>query len=185
MKDKKKLKSILLTLIEFIALIFLTRFMFTKVFNPVSVDVSSMKPTVYDRDIGLVNVFDASHQEYHRFDVVVIKMDEKKDYLIKRVIGLPGETIAYRDDHLYVNGVLVEEDFLDKEYVEATKKELNSPTFTQDVIEITLKENEYYCLGDNRPHSSDSRVYGPFRYDEIKGKGILILFPFNHMTWAD
>ena len=97
------------------------------------------------------------------------------------MVGLPGETISYTDGVLYVDGAPVNETFFDEAYVSTYGAD-----FMRDIEPVTLKEDEYYCLGDNRPHSSDSRVYGPFKEDVIVAKGALILFPlaeFGVRTW--
>ena len=112
---------------------------------------------------------------------VVDIVTEKNEYLVKRVIGLPGETVSYANGQLYINGESVDEDFLSQEYVESY-----GSGWMPDVNEITLGEDEYYCLGDNRPHSSDSRYSGPFKKENIRSKGIFIAWPlsdFGVETW--
>ena len=107
--------------------------------------------------------------------------DREKEYIVKRVIGLPNEKVSYVDDQLYINDQPVEEPFLNTEY-----KNSYNGTFTDGVLETTLGDDEYYCLGDNRPNSKDSRYYGPFSVKNISSKGILILWPLqsiNLLTW--
>ena len=93
--------------------------------------------------------------------------------------GPSGEkySIAYRS----INGEPFDEPFLEEEYVSTY-----GDSFMEDVEPVTLAENEYYCLGDNRPHSSDSRYYGPFKKDEIECRGVFIIYPFSNFgakTW--
>ena len=115
-----------------------------------------MSPTLENGDLGFALRTKLGFQEIKRFDIVVLESPSK--YLVKRIIGLPGETIEYKDNQLYINGTAMNEPFL-------------SNTLTED-FNVTLAENEYYVLGDNRQHSMDSRVYGPFMKDQI----IAILF---------
>lgn len=144
------------------------------VIKPIRVEGSSMYPTLVDQDLGVANVLSVELGDINRFDIVIIHLQDPDEYLVKRVIGLPGETVSYKDGILYINQEAVEEDFLDESY----KKEWGT-VFMSDVEEITLQEGEYYCLGDNRPASKDSRYYGPFDKSQIVAKGAMILFPFS------
>ena len=151
------------------------------VIRPVRVYGDSMYPTLLDGGIGFSNVLGMKPGEIRRFDIVIIYVPEKNEYLVKRVIGLPGETVSYSNGQLYINGEAMDEDFLDQKYVEECGQ-----YFMSDVAPITLESDEYYCLGDNRPASSDSRYYGPFKKENIRSKGILILWPFSDFgvhTW--
>lgn len=140
----------------------------------IRVDGSSMYPTLENNEFGISNVLSVKLDKIDRFDIAVIYMDKENKYLVKRVIALPGETVSYRSGILYINGKEVKEDFLNTEYVRTY-----NGTFMKDVEEITLAEDEYFCLGDNRPNSKDSRYYGPFRRNQIKCVGALILYPFD------
>ena len=149
--------------------------------RPVRVYGDSMYPTLLNGGIGFSNVIGMKTGELERFDIAIIYVEEKNENLVKRVIGLPGETLSYRNGQLYINGQAVDEPFLDQAYGEQC-----GPYFMSDIPEITLGEDEYYCLGDNRPASSDSRYYGPFKKDQIRSKGVLILWPFSDFglhTW--
>lgn len=139
---------------------------------PIQVQGSSMYPTLEDQSSGLSNLLGKETESIKRFDIVIIKIGNKR--IVKRVIGLPGETISYQNGMLYVNGEHVTENFLDKSYVEGYEG-----NFMANVTPITLGTDEYYCLGDNRPHSSDSRYYGAFKAEDITSKGIFIVFPFD------
>lgn len=111
----------------------------------------SMTPTLTDGSIK----FGFRHFTIDRFIIVAIDSEKYSKYLVKRVIGLPNETIEYKDNLLYINGEMVLDNY-------------NFGT-TEDFI-ITLKDNEYFCLGDNRNNSADSRTYGPFTSDDIFAK---------------
>jgi signal peptidase I len=160
-----------------VAVFLLTSF----VIRPVQVRGSSMYPELNDASIGFSNVIGYNISGLKRFDIAIIYVAEKDEYLVKRVIGLPGETVSYEDGQLYINGAFVKEDFFNQDYVDSY-----NGTFMSDVAPITLGADEYYCLGDNRPHSSDSRYYGPFKKENIKSKGVFIFWPFDKFsvqTW--
>lgn len=149
------------------------------VFNPaVRVDGDSMYPTLHNNAIGFSNILTYRMQGLKRFDIAIIYVPEKKEYLVKRVIGLPGETIEYRQDQLLVNGEAVAEDFFDQDY---KRSQSANGSFTQDFGPVTLADDEYFMLGDNRPYSSDSRWYGPFKKEQIKAKDVVVLFPFQQI----
>jgi signal peptidase I len=145
----------------------------TFVATPVKVNGDSMYPQVKDEQVGFSMVFGKNQIE--RFDIVVVYIKETNKYLVKRVIALPNETVSYKDSQLYINGIAIEEDFLDDDYVSSQSM---TRDFTGD-LEVTLAEDEYFLLGDNRPYSKDSRSYGAFSKEDIISKGLFVLFPFN------
>lgn len=139
----------------------------TFIITPIKVDGASMYSTLSDGDILLLKKYDNS---YDRFDVVVFRYGN--DRLIKRVIGLPGETIEYSGNKLYVNGKYVKEPFLKN----------NQETFDFKLRKlgiIEIPDDYYFVLGDNRTNSTDSRIIGPVSKDDIQGKTDLVIFPFN------
>lgn len=144
------------------------------VVRPVQVKGSSMYPTLNDSARGFSNVLGYRISGLKRFDIAIIYLPEKDEYLVKRVIGLPGETVSYSNGQLYINGDPVAEPFLNEKYEESY-----GSAFMEDVAPVKLGKDEYYCLGDNRPHSSDSRYYGPFKKENIISKGIFIMWPLN------
>ena len=181
MMEWEDIKDILKTVVvTFITCFLITTFFF----RPVQVQGSSMHPQVKDGLIGFSSIVTRNISGIDRFDVVVIRLDEKKEDLIKRVIGLPGETIEFKNDVLYINGEAYEQYFLDSEYVEQEKARAHSDVFTHD-FRFTLGEDEYFCMGDNRIVSADSRVYGPFSAKKIKSVGILVLFPFSEFGYIN
>ena len=126
---------------------------------PIVVNGSSMYPNLKNGNIGLSSkMFD--EDDIERFDIVVLDTGEKK--IIKRVVGMPGETIRYTDNKLYINDEFVEENFID--------------TTTEDFY-AHVPDGEYFCLGDNRMHSADSRYYGTFKFEQIVSKGVVLLIP--------
>ena len=135
MSKTKDIKTFIILFLVFIAI--------KLAVMPYVVSGESMYPTLHNGQLG-VGVR-TSFEEVHRFDIVVVRANNK--YLIKRVIGLPGEKVEYRDNKLYIDDVEVTDPY----------NFGNTGNFN-----VTLKDNEFYCLGDNREHSSDSRTYGPF-----------------------
>lgn len=152
-------------------------------FAPIVVDGPSMLPTLHDGDQVIVNKFVYHLREPERFDVVVFHASEQRDF-IKRVIGLPGEHIEYRDDQLYVNGEAVEEPFLDerREFTEPYQPLTNDFTLEELPGEYdTIPEGYVLVLGDNRTNSTDSRMIGLIPIEEIVGKAMFIYLPFDRI----
>ena len=107
----------------------------------------------------------------------------KSEYLIKRIIGLPGETVKIENGNVYIKPVGHGEYFLleEKYLPEGVKTTMMDYGTAKGYNEIKLADNEYFCLGDNRPVSNDSRYLGPFTSDRIKGVAIVRVYPFNEM----
>ena len=127
---------------------------------------------------------------YDRGDIVILDGENMEgynheEYLIKRIIGLPGETVRIADGHVYIREAGAEDFYmLDEPYIDASVETyVMSWGMERGYDEITLGEDEYYCLGDNRPVSNDSRNLGPFSADRIKGIAFLIIYPFNAITF--
>ncbi|MBB6452944.1 signal peptidase I [Salirhabdus euzebyi] len=154
----------------------------TFLFTPIVVEGPSMLPTLESNDHMVVNKFSYRFSEPKRFDIIVFHSPEKSDY-IKRIIGLPGEHIAYKDEILYVDGQAILEPFI-KERLE----KLMSPShYTHDfrLEEVeggyeVIPDGHVFVLGDNRTNSTDSRFIGPVPYDQIVGKAQLVYWPFKH-----
>lgn len=162
----KKIANALLEIIKTLLIAFLIVFLcFKFIFISAIVDGNSMYPTLHDGDRGFSFVV-TKNIGIERFDICVIDPEDVDYLLVKRVIGLPGETIEYKDNKLYVNGEYIKENFL--------SDEVNTYDFT-----VTLGEDEYYCLGDNRENSNDSRHYGAFSSEEIMSTKFFIYYPFS------
>lgn len=157
----KIIKSLIPYIIIIIAVVLIRTFIVT----PVRVNGSSMYSTLKGNEIMLLNKLG----KIDRFDIVVLKTDLERDNLIKRVIALPGETIEIIHNEIYINGERLAEKY---GYYEHSDYEMNTE-------KITLAADEYYCLGDNREISLDSRVFGPIKKESIKGTTNFIIFPFK------
>lgn len=167
MSDTKQLNKFQLFLKEYvpyIAIIILVLFIKRFVVSPIKVNGNSMVDTLHDGDIMLLNIVGYRLSGVERFDIVVCDTD--KEYIIKRVIGLPGETIEYRNNQLYVNGKKMKE---------------NYGSEVTDDFKVKVPKNSYYVLGDNRTNSLDSRYFGAFSKKQILGKTKLTLFPFGRI----
>lgn len=157
----KFIKEIVPYIIIFVFVLLLRSYVIT----PVQVVGNSMLNTLHEKEILILNKFIYRFNKIERFDIVVVKQ-EKEEALIKRVIGLPGETVEYKDNHLYINGEEIEDPYNDEK--------------TEDyILETTLGKEEYFVLGDNRSDSLDSRILGPIEQEEIKGRIDLRIWPFN------
>ena len=134
----------------------------TFIITPVIVSGSSMKPNFNDGELLLVRKIRYNEKTIKRFDVVVIKKD--KEEIIKRVIGLPGEHISYKNNKLYVNDT-----------------HLNTKDFNLEEICTcsSIPEGKYLVLGDNRPISKDSRSIGLIDEKDIVGKSVFRLWPIT------
>ena len=125
-------------------------------------------------------------KKYDRGDIVVLNGQgmegySKSEYLIKRVVGLPGETVKIADGNVYIKPMghgdyyLLQENYL-PEGVKTTMMDYGT---AHGYNEIKLGDNEYFCLGDNRPVSNDARNLGPFTADRIVAVAVFRAFPFN------
>lgn len=139
----------------------------TFILRPLQVHGPSMYPTLQDGEPFLTNVAAYLMFGVDRFDIVALKDEESGEQWIKRVIGLPNETVEVRDGKLYINGEFVEEPFLEE------------GTITYDFAAVTLGEDEYFVMGDNRTNSLDSRKRGPFPKSAILGKYAYVYFPWD------
>lgn len=124
-----------------------------------------MYPNLKDGQTGISFVI-SKYFGIDRFEIVIVKTENKD--IVKRVIGLPNEKIEYREDKLYVNGELIEQDF----------------DFVKDGTEdfsIELKDDEYFVLGDNRIVSRDSRDIGPINKSKIVSLHVFVITPFKEL----
>lgn len=149
------------SLIPYIIIIVVVVFIRTFIITPVKVNGTSMYPTLEGDEIMLLNKIGA----IDRFDIVVLKLDGEQNNLIKRIIGLPGETVEIKNNEIYINDELLDDPY--------------GTGITYNIDPVTLGEDEYFILGDNRIVSLDSRVFGKIHRSEIKGTTNFIMYPFS------
>nr|WP_041556840.1 signal peptidase I [Carnobacterium sp. 17-4] len=176
------LSTLLYCVVALIIFLLIRHFLFA----PVSVDGESMAPTLEDQDRLILNKID----KIDRFDVIVFPApDEPDKQYIKRVIGLPGDTIQYQDDVLYVNGEPVEEEYLEDSIENMTPGD----NFTEDFLlaaktgEETVPEGTYFVMGDNRQNSKDSRFseVGFIDASTVSGTTNLRIWPLKEFGAID
>lgn len=151
----KKIKDLLPYVIILIFIILIRSFIVT----PIKVNGSSMYNTLDGKEIMLLWKIN----KLERFDIVVAKTED--DTLIKRLYAFPGETIECKNGKIYINDSEIDDKYAFGE--------------TSDFSKVTLKENEYFLMGDNRLVSLDSRRIGPIHKDQIQGVTDFIIFPLN------
>jgi signal peptidase I len=149
----------------------------TFLFQAFYIPSASMVPTLRENDRVLVNKLSYRLHDVHRGDIVVFEAppgaDDGVDDLVKRVIGLPGEEISFRDNRVYVEGEPLDEGYLP----EGT---LTQPTC--DVAEtVAVPPGEYWMMGDNRMSSRDSRCFGAIPEDDIIGRVFVRIWPLGRI----
>ncbi len=153
--------KIIKELIPYVIIVVLIILLRIFVITPVRVDGASMRDTLEDGDILILYKL----ARIDRFDIVVLDEAVDDEIIIKRIIGLPGETVEIRNGEIYINGEVIEDEYAYGE--------------TSDYDEVTLGDDEYFILGDNRLISKDSRYFGPVKEDELMGEVILRIWPFS------
>jgi len=162
--------DILKTIIIVLILAFLIR---NFLFQPFVVEGQSMEPNLINDEYLLVNRLSYRIDSPKRGDVIVFQApnNPKYDY-IKRIIGLPGEEVEIKNNNIYINNQPLSENYINTENNFAQPKKNSN-------VKINLKQDEYFVLGDNRDHSSDSRDWGILPKNNIIGKAWLSLYPWN------
>lgn len=161
---KDSLKYLIVIAIVFFIALFVVSF--EQVIGP------SMKGTLDAGDVTIVNKLVYKFRTIKRNEIVSINQKDK--IMVKRVIGLPGEHIEYKDNKLYVNGSLVLENNISVETKDFKLEDIGYETIPKDM---------YFVLGDNRNNSSDSREFGLVKKDEIIGKIVMRLYPFSKIKF--
>lgn len=143
---------------------------------PVPVEGISMQNTLTQGDFVLMEKF----SDIERFDVIVFQMADGTTY-IKRVIGMPGDTVSYRNDQLYINEQVVEENFLEENLAHDEERipYTNDFEFEELMGVKKLGKGSYFVLGDNRRMSKDSRSFGAISEENIIGKARIVYYPLK------
>ena len=160
----------LLQTLVFAIAIFL--FIYLLILQPHKIKGASMEPNFPDAEYLLTDKVTYRFKEPQRGDVVVFKAPINQDEeFIKRIIGLPGESVSIKDNHVYINGKKLSESYLDE------KLTTTPGAFSLEAREVVVPSGQYFVLGDNRPHSSDSRAWGFVTKDKITGRAWLTYWP--------
>lgn len=167
-------REIIETVLYFAFLLLAVWFIITFVGQRTVVNGESMYETLHNGDNLWVDKFSYHIHEPERFDIVVFPMYDGEEYFIKRIIGLPGETVRIdHDGNIYINDELLEENY----GFEAIEPGRIGRAFEG----VTLGEDEYFVMGDNRNGSEDSRfdIVGNVKREDLVGKAIFRLWPFT------
>lgn len=169
-EEKKKTvgQEILSWILTFAVAIALALVIRTFIFEPVRVDGHSMDYTLANNEYMIVTKYDYLLGEPERFDVIICHYPERgRTNFVKRLVGLPGDTVSMLNGTLYVNGEAIDEPYI------TNKANYNMQAYT-------LKDDEYFVLGDNRSSSNDSHIIGPISREQIKGHVRCVAFPFKN-----
>lgn len=160
----------ILQVVLFAVAIFL--FVYLLILQPHKIKGQSMDPTFKNGEFLLTDKLSYRFGEPQRGDVVVFKAPpDDKDEFIKRIIGLPGEEVMVKNGRIYINNQLLEEQYLESTvYTQAGN-------YLMEGKSATVPSGEYILIGDNRPHSFDSRNFGPIRKEKFTGKAWVVYWP--------
>jgi signal peptidase I len=140
------------------------------VFDIIQVSGTSMLPTLHNSDRVAIEKVSLKANKIERGEIVIFDPGEKgRGIYIKRVIGIPGDTVEIKEGLVFVNGKQIEENYLKPD------------TYTEGDIKQQISDGEIFVLGDNREVSEDSRYIGPVPIENLKGHAIFRVFPFNQM----
>lgn len=169
---KDKVQKIIKELYPYVIVVIIVVLIRSFLVTPAIVDGVSMEPTLQDNNVVILNKLNYKLNDIERFDVVVIKWKDEK--IIKRVIGLPGEHVEYKNNNLYVDGFLVNEEF---KHAETFNFKLENIGYK------TIGGDKYFVVGDNRLDSNDSRFeVGLVDKQDILGRVNLRIFPINKIS---
>lgn len=162
---KEILEWALTIIIPVVAALLIHQYLFTFA----RVDGTSMLDTLHENNIMGVSRLHYRFNEPQRGEIITCNYPgEGNKLFVKRIIGLPGETIEIREGTVYIDGEPIAETYLTR-------------VDDQSMDPITLAKNEIFVMGDNRPVSRDSRAVGPLTLDEIYGRVLFVAFPFNEI----
>ena len=172
MKERSIVGEVLSWLIYIVIVVILSLGIITFIGQRTKVSGHSMETTLSDGDNLIVDKISYRFRDPERFEIIVFPFQyEEHTYYIKRIIGLPGETVQVIDGYVYINGEVLDENY--------GLEVMDDPGIAAEPI--TLGEDEYFVLGDNRNHSSDSRdpSVGVLHRDDIMGRAWIRIWPFD------
>ena len=172
MKERSILGELLSWLIYIVIVVILSLGIITFIGQRTKVSGHSMETTLSDGDNLIVDKISYRFRDPERFEIIVFPFQyEEHTYYIKRIIGLPGETVQVIDGYVYINGEVLDENY--------GLEVMDDPGIAAEPI--TLGEDEYFVLRDNRNHSSDSRdpSVGVLHRDDIMGRAWIRIWPFD------
>lgn len=179
--NRKKLKDIINVLLYLLGVLCLTYFVITFVGQRTRVEGDSMNETLYEGDNLIVDKITYRFRDPERFDVIVFPCPyERSMFFIKRIIGLPGETVQIDEKgNIHINGEILQEHY---------GKEIISPEHAGVAANpVTLGPDEYFVMGDNRNNSNDSRfaIVGNIKKEDIIGRVVLRIWPLSRFGSID
>lgn len=168
--DWLEIKEFLLDSTKFVIAVIFFLFLFVYVVSVTQVVGSSMSPTLENQEVLILNKANYNFFDVKRGDIISLSYEDTK-YLIKRVIGMPGDYVSIKDNNLYINGKLYKEEYIKNKETEDFKLE--------DIGYKTIPKDKYLVMGDNRSNSLDSREIGLIDKKDIIGKIALRIWPLN------
>ncbi|MFH1833083.1 MAG: signal peptidase I [Candidatus Levyibacteriota bacterium] len=160
-------------------LLFASFFVFIYIFffRPFQVNGDSMFPNFHDKEYILTDLISLRFDELKKGDVIVFRypLDEEKDF-IKRIIAVAGDTILLKDNNIYINNEKLDQHM----YLNSDVKTYPS-SFLKEGIPLSVPENMYFVMGDNRPYSSDSREWGFVKKNEVIGRSLFAYWPLDRI----
>lgn len=172
--DWLSIREFIIDFIKLIIVVIIILILMIYVVSITQVVGDSMINTLNDGDVLILNKLKYRLGEIERGDIISLKYADTK-YLIKRVIGLPGDSISIKNNKIYINGELYVEDYLEEDLV-YDDFELSSLGYEE------IPEGMYFVLGDNRENSLDSREIGLVKEEDIIGKVSLRIWPLNKLA---
>ncbi len=173
-KERSVLREVISTAIYILVIFLLTQLFITYIAQRTDVSGHSMENTLQNNDFLLVDKISYRFKDPERFDIVVFPFEYEEDtYFIKRIIGLPGETVQIDyDGVIYIDGEPLDSDIYGKEVIQNPGRAITP---------ITLGEDEYFVMGDNRNNSMDSRdpAVGNIHRDNLIGRAFIRIYPFS------
>jgi signal peptidase I len=175
--SKKGTRSKILEYLISIVAAFVIAFAFRQyVFARADVDGQSMQSTLHDKDVIFVEKLSLFSHNFKRGQIVIFNSHNYADDIyVKRVIGIDGDEIELKDGKVFLNGIELQEDYLDDGTV------TNPGTFLRENQKYKVEKNQVFVLGDNRGNSVDSRSIGPINVKDIQGHVVVRIYPFSKM----